>query len=187
MTGSRAEYGLLFPVLSALSEDPKWEVQLIVTGMHLSPEFGLTYREILDDGFHIADKLEILLSSDTPVSISKAIGLGIISMAESLDRLKPDWLLLLGDRFELLAAATAAMNARIPVAHIHGGEATEGLIDESIRHAVTKRSFVHFTSTKDYRRRVIQLGEEPDRVFSVGAPGLDNVKKTDNHTPKISI
>jgi len=176
-TGTRAEYGLLKPLIDELKNIDDVELQLIITGMHLSPEFGLTYKDINLDGISKVEKVEILLSSDTPVGISKAMGLGLISFSEVLDRLKPDLFIGLGDRFELLAAVSAAMVARIPVAHLYGGEATEGSIDEPIRHSITKMSHLHFTSTEKYRRRVIQLGENPKSVFNVGAIGIDNIKK----------
>ena len=153
------------------------ELQVIVTGMHLSPEFGLTYKKIEEDGFTINEKVEMLLSSDTPVGIAKSVGLGVIGFADALARQKPDVLVVLGDRFEILAAAQAAMIARIPIAHIHGGETTEGAIDEAIRHAVTKMAHFHFTAAESYRRRIVQLGEAPERVMNYGAPGLDNIKK----------
>lgn len=177
VTGSRAEYGLLKPLIDELLIEQSINTQLIITGMHLSPEFGLTYKEIEVKGISKIEKVETLLSSDSSVGVSKAIGLGLISFSEAFQRLKPDLLIGLGDRFELLAAVTAAMISRIPVAHLHGGEATEGLIDEPIRHSITKMSHLHFTSTEEYRKRVIQLGENPGRVFNVGAIGLDNVKK----------
>ncbi len=184
VTGTRAEYGLLRWILEYIKEDIDLELKLIVTGMHLSPEFGLTYTSIEDDGFLIDKKVEILLSSDTPVGISKAMGLGIISFAEAFSEIKPDLLLLLGDRFETFAAASAAMIGNIPIAHIHGGESTEGVIDESIRHSITKMSHLHFTSTMIYKKKVEQLGEHPSRVFNVGAPGLDNIKKLNLKTKK---
>ncbi len=177
VTGSRAEYGLLYWLLKEIQADKDLELQLIATGMHLSPEFGLTYRFIEKDGFSIDEKIEILLSSDSEIGISKSIGLGMISFSEAYARLKPDILVGLGDRFELFSAVSAAMISHIPIAHIHGGEATEGLIDEAIRHSITKMSHLHFTSTEAYRKRVIQLGEDPSRVFNVGAIGLDNLKK----------
>lgn len=177
VTGSRAEYGLLFWLMKEIQNDPDLQLQLIATGMHLSPEFGLTYRRIEEDGFEIDEKVEMLLSSDTSVGISKSVGLGVIGFADALNRLKPDILVVLGDRFEILAAAQAAMIARIPIAHIHGGETTEGAIDEAIRHAITKMSHFHFTAAAPYRNRVIQLGETPERVLNYGAPGLDNIKK----------
>ena len=176
VTGTRAEYGLLYWLIKGISEDKALTLQLIVTGMHLSPEFGLTVKEI-ENEFKIDSKVEMLLSSDTPVGISKSIGLGIISFAESYERLKPDLIVVLGDRYEIFSAATSAMISRIPIAHLHGGEATEGLIDEPIRHSITKMSHLHFTATEIYKKRVIQLGEHPDRVFNVGGLGVDVIKK----------
>jgi UDP-hydrolysing UDP-N-acetyl-D-glucosamine 2-epimerase len=175
VTGSRAEYGLLYWLMKEILGDPDLQLQLVVTGMHLSPEFGLTFQTIEADGFSIDAKVEMLLSSDSPVGIAKSLGLGVIGMADALDRLRPDLLVLLGDRYEILAAAQAAMVARIPIAHLHGGEATEGVIDEAIRHAVTKMSHFHFVAAEPYRQRVIQLGENPDQVFNLGAIGLDNI------------
>lgn len=177
VTGTRAEYGLLYWLMKEIDADPDLELQLLVTGMHLAPEFGLTYTQIEADGFRIAAKVEMLLSSDTPVGIAKSTGLGTIGFADALDRLKPDILVVLGDRFEILSAVTAATMLRIPVAHIHGGESTEGLVDEAIRHAVTKMSHIHFTAAGTYRDRVIQMGESPQCVFNVGAPGLENLKR----------
>jgi UDP-hydrolysing UDP-N-acetyl-D-glucosamine 2-epimerase len=175
VTGSRAEYGLLFFLLKEIQGDADLTLQLVVTGMHLSPEFGLTWRQISGDGFVIDRKVEMLLSSDTPAGISKAIGLGVIGFADALVDLQPDILVVLGDRFEIFAAAQAAMNQRIPIAHIHGGELTEGAVDDAIRHALTKMAHLHFTAAETYRKRVIQLGEQPDKIFNVGAPGLDNI------------
>ena len=177
VTGTRAEYGLLYWLMKEVQNDPSLEQQIIATGMHLSPEFGLTYKRIEEDGFPVNEKVEMLLSSDTPVGITKSMGLGVIGFADALARLNPDIMVVLGDRFEILAAAQAAMIARIPLAHIHGGETTEGAIDEAIRHAITKMSHFHFTAAEIYRNRVIQLGESPERVMNVGAPGLDNIKK----------
>lgn len=176
-TGTRAEYGLLKPLMDEIQNEAGLRLQILASGMHMSPEFGLTYKLIEADGFAIDEKVEMLLSSDSPTGIAKAIGLGIISYIEALGRLKPDLVVILGDRFEGLAMAQACMITRIPIAHLHGGEATYGLIDEAIRHAITKMSHLHFTSTEEYRRRVIQLGEHPDRVFNVGAIGIENVKK----------
>jgi len=177
VTGTRAEYGLLYWLMKEIEASLKLELQIIVTGMHLSPEFGLTYQQIEKDGFTINKKVEMLLSSDSEIGVTKSIGLGMIGFAEVLNELNPDLITVLGDRFEMFAAVSAAMVAKIPVAHLHGGEATEGLIDESIRHCITKMSHLHFTATEDYRRRVIQLGESPDRVFNVGAIGIDNIEK----------
>jgi len=175
VTATRAEYGLLKPIIKRLKQSEYFHVELAVTGMHLSPEFGSTYQEIEQDGIQIDNKIEILLSSDTPVAMSKTMGLALISFAEYFEKSQPDAIMVLGDRYETLAVCCAAMNARIPIFHLHGGEATEGLIDEAIRHAITKMSFFHFTSTEIYRRRVIQMGENPDRVFNVGALGVENV------------
>ena len=175
VTGTRAEYGLLRWVIQGIRDSPVLQLQLVATGMHLSPEFGLTVREIESDGFIIDRKVEMLLSSDTPVGITKSMGLGLVGFADALSELQPDLLLVLGDRFEIFSAASAALIARIPIAHIHGGEATEGLIDESIRHSITKMSHLHFVAAEEYRNRVIQLGEHPDRVFQVGGLGIDNI------------
>ena len=175
VTGTRAEYGLLRWVIDGIANSPVLQLQLIATGMHLSPEFGLTVQEIEADGYRIDRKVEMLLSSDTPVGITKSMGLGMIGFADALSELQPDLLLVLGDRFEIFAGASAALIARIPIGHIHGGEATEGVIDESIRHSITKMSHYHFVATDEYRRRVIQLGEAPNRVFPVGGLGVDNI------------
>ncbi len=176
VTGTRAEYGLLYRLMKEIQEDPDLVLQIIATGMHLSPEFGLTYRQIEKDGFRIHKKVEMLLSSDTPIGISKSMGLGMIGFADAYGDLKPDLVVLLGDRFEAFSAAAAAVVARIAIAHLHGGEATEGLIDEPIRHSITKMSHLHFTATEAYRKRVIQLGEDPGKVFNVGGLGVDNIK-----------
>jgi UDP-hydrolysing UDP-N-acetyl-D-glucosamine 2-epimerase len=174
-TGTRAEYGLLSTLMKNIQQDPGLTLQIIATGMHLSPEFGLTYREIEHDGFKIDAKVEMLLSSDTPVGIAKSIGLGVVGFADAFERLRPDMLVLLGDRFELLAAAQAALVARIPVAHIAGGDTTEGAFDESIRHSITKMAHLHFVTNEDSARRVRQLGENPDQVHMVGNPGIDRI------------
>lgn len=178
ITGSRAEYGLLRWVMQGIKGDPDLTLQLIATGMHLSPEFGLTYREIEQDGFQIDRKVEMLTSSDTPVGIAKSMGLGVIGFADALSDLAPDLVLVLGDRFEIFAAVSAALVARIPVAHLHGGEVTEGAFDEALRHSITKMSHLHFVAAEEYRRRVIQLGESPERVFLVGGLGIDGIKRT---------
>ena len=175
LTATRAEYGLLKPIIAKLNTVKEFDVRIVATGAHLSPEFGLTYREIEKDGFKIDEKIEILLSSDTPSSISKSMGLAMISFADYFEKLNPDLLIVLGDRYETLAVATTAMNQRIPIAHLYGGETTEGAIDESIRHAITKLSYLHFTSTDEYRNRVIRLGEHPGRVYNVGAIGIENI------------
>lgn len=175
LTATRAEYGLLKPVILKLMKVPEFDVYVAVTGAHLSPEFGVTYKEIERDGIVIDEKIDILLSGDSPAAISKSMGLAIIGFADYFSKLNPDMLLVLGDRYETLAVCCAGMNQRIPIAHLYGGETTEGLIDECIRHAITKMSYLHFTSTEQYRRRVIQLGEHPDRVFNVGAIGVENI------------
>lgn len=177
VTGSRAEYGLLSGLMRAIQEDKELQLQVIATNMHLSPEFGLTYREIEKDGFLIDKKVQMLLSSDTPNATAKSVGLATIGFADAYEDLRPDLIVVLGDRFEILAAVSAALFYKIPVAHLHGGEITEGAYDDCIRHAITKMSHLHFTSTEAYRQRVIQLGEQPDRVFYVGAIGVENIKR----------
>ena len=179
ITGTRAEYGLLKPLIRGIHNSSLFDLQLVVTGMHLSPEFGMTINEIKEDQFPIKKKIEILLSSDSRVGISKSIGLAIISFAEVFEDLNPDLIIILGDRFEIFAAASAAMTCCLPLAHIHGGESTEGVIDEAIRHSVTKMSHLHFVAAENYRKRVIQLGENPNRVFNVGALGIENIKNID--------
>ena len=174
-TGTRAEYGLLKPLLKVINDDPELTLQILATGTHLSKDFGLTVQEIERDGFRVDEKIEILMSSDSTVSVCKSVGLGLISYSEALQRLDPEVLIVLGDRYEALAAAVSAMIIKIPIAHIHGGESTYGLIDEAIRHSITKMAYYHFTSTESYRNRVIQLGEHPKRVFNVGALGIDNI------------
>ena len=175
VTGSRADYGLLRWVMEGISKSPQLELQLVVTGMHLSPEFGLTVDAIEADGFNANCQIEMLLSSDTPVGVTKSIGLGMIGFSDALTNLKPDMMLLLGDRYEILASAIAAMIARIPIAHLHGGETTEGAVDDAIRHSITKMSHLHFVAADEYRHRVIQLGEHPDYVFNVGGLGIDSI------------
>lgn len=172
ITGTRAEWGLLAPLAHKIHNDPNLELQIIATGMHLSTEFGLTYRDIT---LPINKKCEILLSSDTPIGLCKAMGLAQISICEAYDELKPDIIVVLGDRYEIFACVASAMICRIPVAHLHGGEATEGLIDEAIRHSITKMSHLHFVATEPYKKRVIQLGEDPSRVFNVGGFGIDTI------------
>ena len=177
ITGTRAEYGLLRWVIHGINEDSDLTLQLIATGMHLSTEFGLTYREIENDGFRIDRKVEMLTSSDTPVGIAKSIGLGLLGFADALNELNPDLIVVLGDRFEIFAAVAAALVARIPIAHLHGGETTEGAFDDALRHSITKMSHLHFVATEEYRQRVIQLGEQPERVFLVGGLGIDNITR----------
>ena len=177
ITGSRAEYGLLKGLMKSIQEDNKLELQLICTNMHLSPEFGLTYKEIEADNFIINKKIEILLSSDTATGTAKSMGLAAIGFADAFEDLRPDILVILGDRYEILTAASVALIFKIPTAHIHGGEITEGAYDNSIRHAVTKMSHLHFTATEEYRNRVVQLGEEQKNVFNVGALGVENITK----------
>lgn len=175
LTATRAEYGLLKRLIKKLRLCDKFETDVLVTGMHLSPEFGLTYKEIEEDGIPIAKKIDILLSGDSPVCISKSMGLATIGFAEYFAEHTYDLLIVLGDRYETLAVCIAAMNEKIPIAHLYGGETTEGAVDECIRHAITKMSYLHFTSTEEYRRRVIQLGESPERVFTVGSLGIENI------------
>lgn len=176
VTGTRAEYGLLYWLMKRIQEDKNLQLQIVATGMHLSPEFGLTYKQIEKDGFKIDGKVEMLLSGDTPTAISKSVGLAVISFADIFQMLNPDIVVLLGDRFEIFAAAQTAMIMRIPIAHIHGGELTEGAIDDPIRHSITKMAHLHFTATKEYRQRVIQMGEQPKNVFNVGSLGIEGIK-----------
>ncbi|MCG7562513.1 MULTISPECIES: UDP-N-acetylglucosamine 2-epimerase [Pseudoalteromonas] len=178
-TGTRAEYGLLYWLIKDIHDDPDLTLQLLVSGMHLSPEFGNTYKQIEDDGFKIDERIEILLSSDTATGTAKSMGLGVLGFTDALSRLEPDALVILGDRFEALAAAQTAMILRIPILHLHGGEITEGAYDDAIRHAISKLSYLHGTSTDEYRQRVIQLGESPTRVKNIGAIGLDHLKRSE--------
>ena len=177
-TGTRAEYGLLYWLMKDIQANPHLQLQTIVAAMHLSPEFGSTWQQIESDGFRIDAKVEMLLSSDTSTGIVKSLGLGTIGFADALQKLSPDILIVLGDRFEALAVVQAALIMRIPVAHLHGGEVTEGAYDDAIRHAITKMSYLHFTATEPYRQRVIQMGESPQRVFNVGAFGLDHLMRS---------
>lgn len=178
VTGTRAEYGLMSRLMRLIDESADTQLQIIATNMHLSPKYGNTYQEIERDGFRIDKKIPILedgkdTAKDTVISMSKALA----GFAEAYDELKPDMIVVLGDRYEILAATTAALIQRIPIAHIHGGEITEGAYDDAIRHSITKMSHLHFPSTEEYRKRIIQLGEQPDRVFYVGALGVENIKK----------
>ena len=177
MTGTRAEYGLLYWLMKEIDADDALELQIIATGMHLSPEFGSTYQQIERDGFFLNKKVDISLTSDTELAISKSMGLGMIGFADAFNELQPDLIVVLGDRFEIFSAVSAAMIAKKPLAHLHGGEITEGAFDESIRHSITKMSHLHFAATNEYRDRIIQLGEQPNRVFNVGGLGIDNINK----------
>lgn len=177
ITGSRAEYGLLYWILYDLRSDPDIELQLVVTGTHLAPEFGMTVQEIETDGFAIARRVEMLLAGDTPGSVAKSMGLGVIGLSDALEQLSPDLALMLGDRYEILAAAAACLLHRIPVAHIAGGDTSEGAIDESMRHAITKMAHVHFVTNEQSAQRVRQLGEDPLRIHVVGSPGLDHLRR----------
>jgi len=175
VTVGRSDFGIYRPVLRAIQEAPDLSLRLVASGMHLAPEFGHTVDAIEAEGFEVAERVEMLVSSDTPEGVAKSIGLGVIGFSQSLARSRPDVLLVLGDRFEMYAAAIAALPFRIPIAHIHGGEVTEGAIDDAIRHSITKLSHLHFTSTQAYADRIIRMGEEPWRVSVSGAPSLDNL------------
>ncbi len=179
VTGTRADYGLLRWVMEGVRDSAVLDLQLVATGMHLSPEFGLTVESIKADGFKVDRSVEMLLSSDTPVGVTKSMGLGMIGMADAFSQLRPDLVLLLGDRYEAFSAAAAALIARIPIAHLHGGETSEGAFDEALRHSMTKMSHLHFVAAEEYRNRVIQLGEHPDSVFCVGGLGIDSIQRMD--------
>ncbi len=176
ITATRAEYGLLKPLMLLIKKSEELQLQIIATGAHLSPEFGLTYKNIENDGFVIDEKVEILLSSDTPASIAKTMGMAMMGMADVLPRLNPDLIIVLGDRYEMLSIASAATIFKVPIVHLCGGEITEGAYDDAIRHSITKMSHLHFTSNEEYKKRVIQMGENPENVFNVGAIGLDNIR-----------
>lgn len=176
ITGTRADYGLLYPLIRLLDTDNDFDLKLVVTGSHLSSHFGMTYRQIEADGFTIDKKIDILMSADSPSAVSKAMGLAMIGFGDCFESMCPELVIVLGDRYEILAAVSAAVVASIPVAHLHGGELTQGAFDEFFRHAITKMSLLHFTSCEDYRKRVIQLGEQPEHVFNVGAIGIENIR-----------
>lgn len=177
VTGSRAEYGLLSVVMEALKDEPAFTLQVVATGMHLAPQFGLTWREIEADGFTIDAKVDMQLTTDTAAGVTRSLGLGVMGFADTFDRLRPDLVVLLGDRYEILAAAQAALIAKVPVAHIAGGDTTEGAFDESIRHSITKMAHLHFVTNEAAARRVRQLGEDPAHVYTVGSPGIDVIRK----------
>lgn len=179
VTSSRADYGLLFWLMKAIEQDAALELQVVATGMHLSHEFGLTHKIIENDGFRIDRKVEMLLSSDSPAAITKSIGVGCITFADALQELQPDMMVLLGDRFELLAPAISGVICKFPIVHIHGGETSQGAVDEAVRHAITKMAAIHFPATEKSRQRIIQMGEHPDTVFNHGAPGLDHLYRTE--------
>ena len=176
VTGSRSEYGLLKKLLKKIKKDKYFKLQLIVTGSHLSNQFGFTYNEILDDGFKASRKVDLKLGKDTSVNISNSMSIGLKNFTKNLQNLKPHLVLLLGDRYEIFIAAVAACICRIPIAHIHGGESTEGAIDESLRHSITKMAHIHFSATEKYKRRIIQMGENPKKVFNVGGLGVSSIK-----------
>lgn len=178
ITGTRAEYGILSHLMQLVKDDQSLLLQIIATNMHLSPEFGLTYKEIEADGFTVDKKVNMLISGDSSNATAKSMGLATIGFADAFEDLSPDLIVILGDRYEMLSAVSTALVFRIPVAHLHGGEVTEGAYDDAIRHSITKMSHLHFTSTEEYRQRVIQLGESPERVFNVGALGVENIKTT---------
>lgn len=179
VTGSRAEYGLLYPILKEIENRKKLSLQLVATTMHLSDEFGMTYKQIESDGFTIDEKIDNLTELNSNTSMAKSSGAAMLLLSDCFERLCPDLILLLGDRFEAHAAATTALLMNIPIAHIHGGEVTEGAVDEQIRHSITKMSSLHFCATEVYRNRVIQMGEDPSKVFNTGAPGIDNIVNLD--------
>ena len=176
ITATRAEYGLLKPLIETLNQSAEYQLQLLVTGTHLSAEFGMTWKAIEADGYNIDVKVEMLLSSDTPVGVSKSLGLMCIGLGDAFESLQPDFIIVLGDRYEMVGVATVANLFNIPIVHIHGGEVTQGALDDNFRHAISKLSHVHFASTAEYRQRIIQLGECPEKVFEVGAIGIDNIK-----------
>lgn len=177
VTGSRADFGLLIWPMHAIRETPGLKLQLVATGMHLSPEFGMTINNIRDEGFAVDETVESLLSSDSGVGVAKSVGLGVIGFADAFTRLKPDLVVVLGDRYETLAAAQAAMFMRLPMAHLYGGDVTEGVVDEATRHSISKMSHLHFTSNRDSTRRLMQLGEHPSRIHTIGSSGIDAIKR----------
>ncbi len=175
VTTSRADYGLLYWLMKEVREDPALQLQVIVAGMHLESEFGDTYKVVEADGFKLDSKIEMSMNDDSAIGILKSLSEGLVKFGHSYSELKPDLIVLLGDRYELFSAAVPALLSEIPIAHIHGGETTEGSFDEATRHCVTKMASLHFASTEVYRKRIVQLGEKPECVFNYGAPGLDNI------------
>jgi UDP-N-acetylglucosamine 2-epimerase (non-hydrolysing)/GDP/UDP-N,N'-diacetylbacillosamine 2-epimerase (hydrolysing) len=178
VTGSRADYGLLYWLMKDLNASNIFELYVVATGMHLSPEFGLTVKDIENDGFSIAARVESLVSSDTGIGIAKSVGLGVIGFADAIERIKPDLFLVLGDRFEIFAAAQAALYAGIPIAHIGGGDITEGAFDEAMRHGISKMAHIHFVTNSDAATRLMRMGENPAYIFNVGSPGLDHIHRS---------
>jgi len=178
VTGSRADYDLLFGMMSLIGRDPDFDLHVIVTGMHLMERFGRTVEAIRGDGIPIAAEVDLGLEGDSPADMARACGRGVERLADALARVRPDIVVVLGDRFEILAASLAALLLGLPLAHIHGGEVTEGAVDDSMRHAITKMAHLHFAAAEPYARRIVQMGEAPDRVFTVGAPGCDNIRAT---------
>ena len=187
VTGTRAEYGILYPVLKAIEQHPKLQLLLIATGMHLSHEFGYTVQELEKDGFHIDAKVDMLLSNDTLSAMSKSIGIGIIGLSQTWEQVKPDMIVVLGDRVEPLAAAISGSYMNIPVAHIHGGDTGKGGLDESARHAITKFAHIHFPATRKSAERIISMGEDRWRVHTVGSPALDTILNEHLPPPKIIV
>ena len=179
ITGSRAEYGILRPVMEAIRAHPRLELQVLVTGMHLAPGFGETWREITADGFAVDERVAMLLSSDSGNAIAKSMGVGMIGFADALERLNPDVVLVLGDRFEILAAAQAAFMLGMPIAHVAGGEVTEGAKDDAMRHCISRMAWWHFVTAEEYGQRLARMGEPPRHIFVTGSPALDNILKRD--------
>jgi len=177
ITGNRSEYGLLQHLMEVIKDDDELTLQLIVTGAHLSPLFGSTYHEIELDGFVINEKVDLLISLDTQINMAQSMSIGLAGISEALNKLKPDLVIILGDRYEIFVAAIAAVVLKIPIAHLHGGESTEGSMDEIFRHSITKMANLHFVAAKEYQAKVLQLGENPEFVFLVGGLGVDAIKR----------
>ncbi|SQC03116.1 UDP-N-acetylglucosamine 2-epimerase [Clostridium tetanomorphum] len=177
VTGTRADYGLLYWTMREIQNDVELELQLVVTGNHLVKDYGYTVEQIKRDGFQIDEEIDIIINSEKKSSIVKSMGLEMVQMAQCFDRLKPDILLILGDRYETFVAATCAMMMNISIAHMNGGESTEGAVDEQIRHSITKMAHIHFTGAEYYKERIVKMGEEPWRVYNVGQAGIENIKR----------